>query len=325
MGLLIRFMGILACVLASTGLQAQTDAARGYPSKPMRLIIPFAAGGGNDVVGRVIAAKLGQNLGQPVIVENRPGNNGFIGAKLVVDAAADGYTMLMGPSGPIAISPAIFSKMPYVPLRDLAPVTMIGSYPLILVVSQSLPARTIAELVQYAKARPDKVNYGSTSATFQLASELFNLKTGTRFQHIPYKSSADFTTAAMTGEITIALADPPPAIGLIKSGKIRGLAVTSATRHPFWPEVPTMAEAGVPDMEVTIFMGLFLPAATPRAIVQRLRDEVARGIAEPDAREKLLALGIAPAGNQPDEFAKFLVEDSARWAAVARSANIKAD
>jgi tripartite-type tricarboxylate transporter receptor subunit TctC len=325
MGLLIRFMGILACVLASAGLQAQTDAARGYPSKPMRLIIPFAAGGGNDVVARVVAAKLGQNLGQPVIVENRPGNNGFIGAKLVVDAAADGYTMLMGPSGPIAISPAIFSKMPYAPLKDLAPVTMIGSYPLILVVSQSLPARTIAELVQYAKARPDKVNYGSTSATFQLASELFNLKTGTSFQHIPYKSSADFTTAAMTGEITIALADPPPAIGLIKSGKIRGLAVTSATRHPFWPEVPTMAEAGVPDMEVTIFMGLFLPAATPRAIVQRLRDEVARGIAEPDAREKLLALGIAPAGNQPDEFAKFLAEDSARWAAVARSANIKAD
>jgi len=325
MGLLIRFMGILACVLASAGLQAQTDAARGYPSKPMRLIIPFAAGGGNDVVARVVAAKLGQNLGQPVIVENRPGNNGFIGAKLVVDAAADGYTMLMGPSGPIAISPAIFSKMPYSPLKDLAPVTMIGSYPLILVVSQSLQARTIAELVQYAKARPDKVNYGSTSATFQLASELFNLKTGTSFQHIPYKSSADFTTAAMTGEITIALADPPPAIGLIKSGKIRGLAVTSATRHPFWPEVPTMAEAGVPDMEVTIFMGLFLPAATPRAIVQRLRDEVARGIAEPDAREKLLALGIAPAGNQPDEFAKFLAEDSARWAAVARSANIKAD
>jgi tripartite-type tricarboxylate transporter receptor subunit TctC len=215
--------------------------------------------------------------------------------------------------------------MPYAPLKDLAPVTMIGSYPLILVVSQSLPARTIAELVQYAKARPDKVNYGSTAATFQLASELFNLKSGTKFQHIPYKSSADFTTAVMTGEITIAFADPMPAIGLLKSGKIRGLAVTAAARHPFWPEVPTMAEAGVPDMEVTIFMGLFLPAATPRAIVQRLRDEVARGIADPDVREKLVGLGMVPAGNQPDEFAKFLAEDTARWTAVASSANIKAD
>lgn len=325
MGFLIRFMGILACVLASTGLQAQTDAARGYPSKPMRLIVPFAAGGGNDVVGRVVSAKLAQAFGQPVIVENRPGNNGFIGAKLVADAAPDGYTILMGPSGPITVSPAIFSKMPYSPLKDFAPVTMIGAYPLVLVVSQALPVRTIAELVQYAQARPNQANYGSTSATFQLASELFNLKTGTKFQHIPYKSSAEFTTAAMTGEITFALADPPPAIGLIKSGKIRGLAVTAATRHPFWPDIPTMAEAGVPDMEVTIFMGLFLPAATPQAIVQRLRDEVARGIAEPDAREKLVALGIGPAGNQPDEFAKFLAEDTARWTAVARAANIKAD
>jgi len=325
MGILIRTMGILACVLASTCSLAQTDAARGYPNKPMRLIVPFGAGGGNDVVGRVVAARLAQTFGQPVIVENRPGNNGFIGAKLVVDAAPDGHTILIGPSGPIAISPAIFSKMPYSPLKDLAPVTMIGSYPLILVVSQSLPARSIAELVQYAKARPDKVNYGSTAATFQLASELFNLKSGTKFEHIPYKSSADFTTAVMTGEITIAFADPMPAIGLLKSGKIRGLAVTAAARHPFWPDIPTMAEAGVRDMDVTIFMGLFLPAATPRVIVQRLRDEVARGIAEPEVREKLVALGMVPVANQPDEFAKFLAEDTARWTAVARSANIKAD
>lgn len=325
MGLLTRFMGILACLLASTGLQAQTDAARGYPNKPIRLVVPFAAGGGNDVVGRVVAGKLAQSFGQPVITENRPGNNGFIGAKLVVDAAPDGYTMLMGPSGPISISPAIFDKMPYSPLKDLAPVTMIGSYPLILVVSQSLPANNLADLVQYAKARPDKVNYGSTAATFQLTSELFNLKSGTKFLHIPYKSSADFTTAVMTGEITMAFADPMPAIGLLKSGKIRGLAVTAAARHPFWPDVPTMAEAGVKDMEVTIFMGLFLPAATPRAIVQRLRDEVAKGIADPDVREKLVALGMVPSGNQSDEFAKFLAEDTARWTAVARSANIKAD
>ena len=325
MSLVIRFMAFLACVLASAALQAQTDAARSYPSKPLRLIVPFAAGGGNDVVGRVVAAKLAQAFGQPVITENKPGNNGFIGAKLAADAAPDGYTMLMGPSGPISISPAIFDKMPYSPLRDLVPVTMIGSYPLILVVSQSLPTRSIAELVQYARARPDKVNYGSTAATFQLTSELFNLKSGTKFEHIPYKSSADFTTAVMTGEITMAFADPMPAIGLIKSGKIRGLAVTAAARHPFWPDVPTMAEAGVRDMEVTIFMGLFLPAATPRAIVQRIRDEVAKGITEPDVREKLIALGMVPAGNQPDEFAKFIAEDKARWTAVARSANIKAD
>ncbi len=321
----IRLTSFLILLLGCAASQAQTDVLRGYPGKPMRMIIPFAAGGGNDVVGRVVAGKLAQTFGQPVIAENRPGNNGFIGAKLAVDAAPDGYTILMGPSGPISISPAIFEKMPYSPLKDLAPVTMIGSYPLILVVSSSLPARNVAELVQYAKARPTQVNYGSTAATFQLTSELFNLKTGTHFEHIPYKSSSDFTTAAMTGEITIAFADPPPAIGLIKSGKIRGLAVTSATRHPFWPDVPTMAEAGVPDMVVTIFMGLFLPAATPRPIVQRLRDEVAKGIAEPDARERLNALGLALSASQPDQFAKFIAEDIARWTAVARAANIKGE
>lgn len=317
----IRIISFLILLLGCAASQAQT----GFPSKPLRLIIPFAAGGGNDVVGRVVAGKLAQTLGQPVIAENRPGNNGFIGAKLVVDAAPDGYTIFMGPSGPISISPAIFEKMPYSPLKDFAPVTMIGSYPLILVVSSSLPARNVAELVQYAKARPTQVNYGSTAATFQLASELFNMKTGTKFQHIPYKSSSDFTTAAMTGEITIAFADPPPAIGLIRSGKIRGLAVTAATRHPFWPDIPTMAEAGIADMEVTIFMGLFLPAATPRPLVQRLRDEVAKGIAEPDARDRLQGLGLALSASQPDQFAKFIAEDIARWTVVAKAANIKGE
>jgi tripartite-type tricarboxylate transporter receptor subunit TctC len=314
-----------ALALAFLSLLAGASHAQQYPSKPVRMIIGFAAGGGNDIVGRVIGARLASGLGQPFIIENRPGANGFIGPKAVADTAPDGYHLLMGPSGPMTISPAIFSKMPYNPLKDFVPVTMIGSFPLILVTGQSTPARNVAELVAYARANPNKANYGSTAATFQLTSELFNQRVGTAFQHIPYKSSADFNTAVMTGEVTIAFTDPPPAIGMIKSGKLRGLAITAAKRHPFWPDVPTMAEAGVKDMEVTIFMGLFFPAGTPAAIVNRIHTEVAKGIAEPEVREKLAALGVEPDGRSPAEFAKFLAADIAKWTAVAKAANIKAD
>jgi tripartite-type tricarboxylate transporter receptor subunit TctC len=299
--------------------------AQSYPSRPSRLVIPFAAGGGNDIVARVVAARLGQGFGQPMIVENRPGANGFIAPRAVADAPPDGYTILMGPTGPMSIAPAIFSKMPYSPIKDFTPVTMIGSFPLILIVSGGLPVKTVADLVAMAKANPSKMNYGSTAPTFQLTSELFNLRTGTAFQHIPYKSSAEFTTAVMTGEITIAFADPPPAIGMLKSGKIRGLAVTANKRHSFWPDIPTMAEAGISDMEVTIWMGLFLPAGAPAAIVNRIRDELVKGMAEPEIREKLIGLGIEPDGRPTAEFAKFHQADIARWTAIARTANITAD
>lgn len=306
--------------LASGALYAQA-----YPTKPVHLVVPFVAGGGNDLVGRVLAAKLSTSMGQPFLVENRGGANGFIGAKAVADAAPDGYTMLMGPSGPMAISPAIYSKMPYSPAKDFIPVTMVGHFPLILVVTQSDPARNVAELVAAAKAHPEKANYGSTAATFQLTSELFNLRTGTKFQQIPYKGSNEMATAVMTGQVTIGFVDPPPAIGMLKSGKIRGLAVTGAKRHPFWPDIPTMAEAGIRDMEVKIWMGLFLPAGSPSAIVRRVYEEVAKAVRDPQVREKLAGLGIEPVGSSPEEFAKFFAEDSARWVMVAKTANIKAD
>jgi tripartite-type tricarboxylate transporter receptor subunit TctC len=315
------FATVATCLFAFAGTaQAQT-----YPSKPVRFVIPFAAGGGNDIVSRVIGARLQSAFGQPYIIENRPGANGFIGPKAVADSAPDGYTLLMAPSGPMSVSPAIFSKMPYSPQKDFVPVTMIGSFPLILIVGGSQPFRSVAELVAYAKANPGKSNYGSTAATFQLTSELFNNRTGTSFQHIPYKSSGDFNTAVMTGEITIAFTDPPPAIGLIKAGKIRGLAVTASKRHPFWPDVPTMAEAGVKDMEVTIWMGLFFPTGTASPIVNRTHDEVAKALTEPDIKEKLAALGVEPDGRSPEAFAKFLADDIAKWTAVAKAANIKAD
>lgn len=309
--------GTIVCVVA-TSVKAQT-----YPTKPVRLVIPFAPGGGNDIVSRVVGARLASGLGQPFIIENRPGANGFIGPRAVADSPADGYTLLMGPSGPMSISPALFAKMPYSPVKDFAPVTMIGSFPLILVVGGGSPLKNVAELVAWAKANPSKANYGSTAATFQMVSELFNLKTGTQFQHIPYKSSADFNTAVMTGEITIAFTDPPPTIGMAKAGKLRPLAVTTLKRHPMFPDVPTMAEAGVKDVEATIWMGLFFPAGTPSPIVHRVRDEVAKSITETDIKEKLAGLGVEPDGRSPEDFARFLAEDIAKWITVAKAANMK--
>ena len=320
MRLIVRLAGCFLLAFTATALQGQA-----YPSKPSRLVIPFAAGGGNDLVARVLTASLAKSFGQPYIVENRPGANGFVAPKHVADSAPDGYTVLMGPSGPMSVSPAIFSKMPYSPQKDFAPVTMVGSFPLILIVSQSLPVRNVAELVAYAKANPNKANYGSTAATFQLTSELFNLRAGTKFQHIPYKGSGEMVTAVMSGQITIAFPDPPPLLGALKSGKVRGLAITGATRHPSFPDLPTMAEAGIADMVVPIWMGLFLPAATSPAIVQRLRDEVAKALASPDVREKLAGLGVEPSGMQPAEFTRFLTSEIERWTAVAKAANIKAD
>jgi len=321
----IRLTYCLLLAAFAAAAQAQTDAARGYPGKLVRIVIPFTAGGGNDIVARVISAKLSESFGQSVIVENRPGAQGFIAGELVAKASPDGHTVLMGPTGPMAIGPAIYSKMPYSTLKDFAPVTMIGSFPLILIVNPSLPAKSVADLIQYAKSNPTQINYGSTAPTFQLTTELFKLRTATAFQHIPYKGSGEMVNAVLAGEITIAFADPPPAIGALRSGRVRGLAVTGPARHPSWPDLPTMAEAGVPDMVVIIWMGLFMPVATSPAIVQRFRDEVAQAVAMPDVREKLATLGVDPSGMQPAEFARFVANEIERWTAVARAANIKAD
>ena len=312
----------LALALA---LACGESAAQSFPNRPMRMVIPFTTGGGNDIVGRIVAAKMSEGLGQPVVVENRPGAQGVIAAENVAKAAPDGHSILMGPSGTMTINPAIYSKLPYATLRDFAPVTMIGTYSLILIVNPSLPVHTTRELIDYAKARPTQVNYGSTSALFQLASELFNQQAGTRFQHIPYKGAGDMLTAVLSGELTMVLGDPVSAAGALKSGKVRGLAITSSMRHPAWPDLPTMAEAGLAGMDITIWFGLFVPAGTPAPIVQKLREEVVRILALPDIRERLGTLGVDPSGMSPEDFARRVAEDIARWTKVARAGNIKAD
>ena len=295
-----------------------------YPSKPSRMVIPFGPGGGNDIVARLLSVKLAESFGQPVIVDNKPGAQGIIAAESVKTAAPDGYTILVGPIGVMTANLATHDKLPYSTLRDFVPVIMIGSFPLILVVNANLPVRNVQELIDYAKARPNAINYGSTTALFQLTSELFNLKTGTRFLHIPYKSSGEFVNAVLAAEITIAFSDPPPAAGHLKSGRLRALGVTAATRHPGWPDVPTMAEAGVSDMAFNAWMGLFVPSGTPQPAISRLRDDVTRIIAMADVRERFAGLGVDPSGLGTEAFSKIIADDIARWTAVAKAANIKA-
>lgn len=313
-----------AWLLATSGA-AQEDPAKGFPAKPLRIIVGYSTGGGNDIVARLISVKITEGLGQPVIVENKPGAQSIIAAEYVAKASADGYTLLMGPSGPMTMNPATYSRLPYSPLRDFAPITMIGSFPLILVANPALPVRSVKELVEYAKQHQNKVYYASSAAPFQLATELFNQRTGTAFAHVPYKGSGDSVKAVMSGEVTITITDPPPVAGPLKGGQVRPLAITTAARHPGWPEIPTMAEAGLQDMEITIWMGLFAPAATPPGIVRKLYEEVARVVRLPDIRERLSGLGIDPSGMPSEQLGRVVAADIARWTAVAKAANIRAD
>ena len=311
--------------IACAALLAATGYAQDYPTKPIRVIVGYTAGGGNDLIVRLLAPKMTEGLGQPIIVENKAGAQSIIAAEYVAKSPADGYTILMGPSGPMTMNPATYSKLPYSPTKDFVPISMIGSFPLILTVNPQLPVHSVKELVEYAKARPTQMNYASSAAAFQLTTELFKQKTGTEFAHIPYKGSGDSIKAVMAGEVTMTIVDPPPASGPLKGGQLRALAVTSATRHPNYPDVPTMAEAGIPDMEIGIWTAFFVPAGTPPAVVKRLQEEVARVVRLPDIRERLSDLGVEPVGGSSEELGRRVASDLERWTAVAKAANIKSD
>ena len=300
-------------------------AAQDYPNKPIRIIVGYAAGGGNDIIVRVMAPELQKGLGQPVIVENKPGAQSIIAAEYVAKGPADGYTLLMGPSGPMTINPATYSKLPYSPQHDFAPISLICQFPLLVTVDAALPIRSVSELVQYAKANPGKSNYASSAGIFQIATELFKQKTGAAIEMIPYKSSGESVNALVAHQVMLTIVDPPPATGPLKAGTIRALAVTSAKRHPSWPDVPTLAEAGVPDMEVPVWTAFFAPAKTPPAIVARLQKEVARTVQTPEVRERFAQMGLDPVGGSSEELGRQVERDIAKWTGVAKAANIKND
>ena len=318
------FGTLLLLSAAASSALAQGDAARDYPAKPIRIVVGFGPGGGNDIFARLIGQRLTERLGQPVLVENKPGAGAVIATEYVAKSAPDGYTLLVGATGAMTVSPAVYSKLPYVTLRDFVPVSMIASFPLLVTVNASSPVKSIEELVTYAKANPAKANYASSSPAFQLVTEQFRQKTGAPLEHIAYKSSGESVTAVLSGEVLVAIADAPPVSGHLKAGKVRALAVTGAQRLPDYPNVPTMAEAGVP-LEVSLWSGLFAPVATPAPIVKKLEKEMMEIIRLPDVTARLKELQVDPVGNSSEDFARIIAGELPRWVEVAKIGNIKLD
>ena len=310
-----RVLASMAAVLVGCAIGpalAQVDAARAYPERPVRLVVPFGAAGAITTVARIIATKMTESFGRPVIVESKPGAQGIIACEFVQKAVPDGYTILVGTSGPMSINPAIYAKLPYQPLHDFIPITMVGSFPLVLVVNSSLPVKTVQELIAYAKTRPDSINYGAAGAVGQIVAEYFNQQAGTRFLHIPYKSGGEYINAVLANEVTIVFPAPPEALAHVRAGRLQALAITSAKRQRSWPDVPTMSEAGLPDMVTDIWIGLFAPAGTPMPIVRRLHAEVARVVTLAEVRERFAGLGTDPSGEPGEALAKVVAADIAR-------------
>ena len=305
---------------AATPTLAQEDPAK-YPSRPIHIIVGFAAGGGNDIIARVFGQKLSESLGQPVIVENKPGGGAIVATEYVAKSTPDGYTLLMSASG-ISINPAVYAKLPYDAVKDFVAVSELASFPLIMIVSAASPIKSVAELVAYAKANPDKMNYASSSASFQLVTELFKQKTGVPMQMIPYKGANDSVTAVISGEVTATIADAGPVTGQVNGGNARALAVAAPNRAESLPDVPTMKEAGA-DVDAVLWSGIFAPKDTPPGIVKKLEAEFMRIAKQPDVVARLKSLGIDTVGNSSEEFSKILAADIARWGAVAKASNIR--
>lgn len=303
----------------------QDDMSRNYPSRTVRLVLGFAPGGSTDLLARMTSKQLAESLRQPVVVENRPGAMAIAATEYVARAAPDGYTLLVTPSGPMTTNAAMRAKLPYAPLRDFAPISMLGRVPYILAVGTTIPVRSVKELIEYAKARPGTVTYAGSGSTFQLATELFKQKTGTNFLHIPYKSGGDAVNALVSGEVTMGILDSVPISGMLKAGRLRGLAITDARRSASFPDLPTLAEAGLEGVEVYGWVGLVAPAGTPPAIVRKLQNEIVQMVKLPEIRERFRAMGVEAAGNTAEEFARTIATESQRWAIVARTANIVAD
>lgn len=303
-------------------LAAAAAGAQSYPTKPIRIVVPYAAGGGTDILARLVAARLNEALGQPVIVENRAGADGISGSHYVASAPADGHTLLLASSSH-AINPTVYSKIPYDTVKEFACVTQPTSQQVVLVVHPSLPVNSVKELIAYAKANPDKLNFASSSKATQLPMELFNTMAGITMTHIPYKGSGAALNDLVSGQVTVSFAGAVTFTPYIKSGRLRALAIGDSKRSKFLPDVPTVAEAGVPGYQATIWTGMYAPVATPRAIVKRLNAEVAKIVHLPELSDRLRAQGSDPVGSLPEECDAYMKSEIAKWAKVAKDAGIK--
>src|SRR5216684_1929955 len=305
---------------------ALAQAADAWPSKPIRFILPFPPGGGTDILGRVISERLAANLGQPVVIENRGGAGGNVGAEAAAKSAPDGYTIvLVAPS--LAISPSLYSKLNYDPVKDFAPVSLVATVPNVMVTHPSVPANTLAEFIRLAKTKPGGMNFGSggSGTSNHLAGELFNIVAGVKLVHVPYKGVNLAMNDVLSGEVHLVVIGIPAAAPHIKAGKLRALALIAPQRSPALPEVPTAAEAGLPNFEVTTWYGILAPAGTPKTIVARLNAELVRIMHAPELKERLAAMATDPATSTPEEFGDYIKREIAKWGEVVRQAGLKAD
>ncbi len=315
---LARFAAAALALFSAHPVQAQ-----GYPQKPVHIVIGQAAGGGMDILARLLAQKMSEDFGQPIVVENKTGATGIIGTDFVAKAQPDGYTLLMGPIGNMVFNPIMYSKLPYSPVRDFVPISIVATFPLILVVNASLPVRTVQELVAYIRANPSKANYSGSGSAFQLAAELFKAKTETTAEFIQYKGTNESIAAVLSGDVLMAMVDTGPAAAPLAGGRLRALAVTAPKRLPSLPNVPTMAEIGMPQLEFQFWAGLFAPTGTPAPIVKKLEAEINRIVRLPDVSQRMTEIQVNPAGTTSEESSRILATDLARWSAVAKAANIK--
>ncbi len=321
---------VAALVALITGMAAAGSApgqAPAYPTKPIRIVVPFPPGGATDILARDVAQKLTDAWGQAVIVDNRPGAGGNIGSELVAKAAPDGYTLEMGTVGTHAINASLYAKMPYDHVKDFAPVILVASVPNVLEVNPALPVNSVAELIAYAKANPGKLNFASSGngTSIHLSGELFKVMAGVQMTHVPYKGSAPALQDLIAGQVQLMFDNLPPSLPQIKAGKLRALAVTSAARAPALPDVPTVAEAGLPGFEASSWFGVLAPAGTPPAIVAKLNAEIGRWLATPEAKEKLAKQGADAAGGSPEDFVKHIAAETAKWAKVVKESGAKID
>lgn len=315
-------LGILGAVSSALPAQAQT-----YPSKPVRLIVPFTPGGSNDVLARVIGEELSQVWKQPVVVENKPGAGGNLGAELVAKAEPDGYTFLIAANNILAINPSLYDQVAFDPIKDFEPVTLLGRLPILLVVNSELPVKSVAELIELAKSSPDGLTYasGGSGTPQHLSGELFKAQAGIKMLHVPYKGNAPAVTDLMGGQVQMLLSPINSVLPHVRSGKLRALGVASTERLPYLPNVPTIAEAGLPGYESDIWVALVAPANTSADIISRVQRDVSSVLALPRVKEKLAAQGIEPTGSSPETLRALIVKDLARWSKVIKDSGARAE
>jgi tripartite-type tricarboxylate transporter receptor subunit TctC len=316
-----RALGLLLAALVLAGSAARAE----YPERTIRIVVPYPPGGFNDTLGRVVAQKLGEAWGQPTMVENRPGGGTLIGTDAVAKAPPDGHTLLVV-AFPFAVNPSLYAKLPYDTVRDFAPLLLAGQTPNLLVVNPEVPIHSVKELIAAAQAKPGSLSYGSGSGSSNhLSMELFRTMTGVELVHVPYKGSAPMVTDLLGGHIQVAFDNTPNVLPQVKAGKLRALAITSATRSAMVPDVPTVSEAGVPGYEVGVWFGIVAPAGTPLAVLAKLNTELNRMLAMPDVKQKFADQGVEPVGGPPERFAEHLKVQIEKWTKVVKESGAKVE